>query len=277
MTEVRYGGPGFILIFVRIASLQNLEKRVLRSRLCVWLNDVRNEISLQSMERNLQEAPITDAERLRTIYLLITSSKADGGIGITPNYGDWKSVESIFPLHNNEYNEELVRKLTSKYILDSKTLTEIKDHFGERIALYFAFLQSYLMFLFFPAGIGLLAWVFLGQYSPIFAGLNTLWCIVFVEFWKKQEKHFASQWKTNDDSAIGYRYPELENLNTLNDSLTSKRNRKLSPLKRLLRQILLLPFVIIATITLGGLIATCFAIEIFITEIYSGQFKKYMV
>ncbi|RKF57030.1 Uncharacterized protein OnM2_077066 [Erysiphe neolycopersici] len=276
-TEVRYGGAGFILIFVRIASLQNLEKLVFRSRIYVWLYDVRNEIPLQIMQRNLREVSITEAERLRTIYLLITGTKAEGGIGITPNFGDWKNVASIFPLHDYEFNKEITRKLNSKYILDAKTLSEIKDHFGDRIALYFTFLQSYLMFLIFPAGIGLFAWIFLGQYSPIFAGLNTLWSIIFVEFWKKQEKHLASQWKSYDDSINGYRYPELEHMITHNDPLIDRRIRTLSPLRRFLRQTLQIPFVIAATIMLGGLIATCFGIEIFITEVYSGHFKKYMV
>ncbi|POS82783.1 hypothetical protein EPUL_003547 [Erysiphe pulchra] len=277
MTETRYGGYGFILIFVKIASLQNLQDRVFRSRLSLWLYDVQNEIPIQSMQRNLRDLSITEAERLRTIYSLITSSKTEGGIGITPNNGDWKNVESIFPLHNNEFNKELIKKLNSRYIVDAKTLTEIKDHFGERIALYFAFLQSYLIFLIFPAAIGLFAWIFLGRYSPIFAGFNTLWCIIFVEFWKKQEKIFASQWKSHDDSINGYQYPELEHMITSNDPLVGKRIRKLYLIKQLFRQILQIPFVIAAVIILGGLIATCFGIEIFITELYSGHFKKYMV
>jgi anoctamin-10 len=37
------------------------------------------------------------------------------------------------------------------------------------------------------------------------------------------------------------------------------------------------PFAIAAATVLGGLIAGCFAIEIFISEVYGGPFKAYLV
>ena len=50
-----------------------------------------------------------------------------------------------------------------------------------------------------------------------------------------------------------------------------------SPFKRLARQALQIPFAIIAAAVLGSLICTCFSIEIFISEIYAGPFKSYLV
>jgi hypothetical protein len=46
---------------------------------------------------------------------------------------------------------------------------------------------------------------------------------------------------------------------------------------RLKRQLLQIPFALVSTVALGAIIATCFAIEIFISEIYTGPLKSYLV
>lgn len=47
--------------------------------------------------------------------------------------------------------------------------------------------------------------------------------------------------------------------------------------KRMQRQLLQIPFAFVAAIALGAIIATCFAIEIFISELYNGPLKTYLV
>ena len=47
--------------------------------------------------------------------------------------------------------------------------------------------------------------------------------------------------------------------------------------KRMQRQLLQIPFALLAAIALGAIIATCFAIEIFISELYNGPLKTYLV
>jgi hypothetical protein len=63
----------------------------------------------------------------------------------------------------------------------------------------------------------------------------------------------------------------------MKDPITGEDIKIYSPLKRLARQLLQIPFAIAAAILLGGLIVTCFGIEIFISEIYDGPFKAYLV
>jgi hypothetical protein len=43
------------------------------------------------------------------------------------------------------------------------------------------------------------------------------------------------------------------------------------------RQLLQVPFALLAAVALGAIIATCFAIEIFISEVYNGPLKGYLV
>jgi hypothetical protein len=193
-TEVRMGDNFALLVFVKMASERHLKAEVYRSRVQDWLFGVRTTAPEKEMTKNLGDEPVTEAERLRLVYVLITKPKNEGGAGITPKIGEWKGVESVFPLHDHTFNKIWIKQLTSKYFLTSADFVVIKDRFGEKIAYYFSFLQSYFLFLTFPAAFGLFAWALLGQFSPICAIFQGIWGIVFIEYWKKQEVDLEVQW-----------------------------------------------------------------------------------
>lgn len=276
-TEVRNGDNCAVLVFVKVASDRHLEAEVYRSRVQDWLYGVRTAAPEKEMQKALIDEPVTEAERLRLAYLLITKPKNEGGAGITPKTGEWKGVESIFALHDHTFNKKWIKELTPKYLLNSKDLVEIRDRFGEKIAFYFAFLQSYFLFLIFPAGFGFCAWILLGQFSALYAIINALWGIIFIEYWKKQETDLAVQWGVRGVSKIQHKRPEFQHENVVNDPITGEEIKVYSPVKRLARQLLQVPFAIAAATVLGSLIAGCFAIEIFISEVYDGPFKGYLV
>lgn len=46
---------------------------------------------------------LTEAERLRLVYEIMTQPKEEGGAGISPQTDQY--VESIIPLHNDELND----------------------------------------------------------------------------------------------------------------------------------------------------------------------------
>lgn len=276
-TEVRNGDNCAVLVFVKIASQSHLRAEVYRSRVQDWLYGIRTVAPEKEMQTNLSQEPITEAERLRLTYLLITKPRNEGGAGITTKSGEWKCVESIFALHDHTFNNKWIKELTGKTFLGPKDLEEIKNKFGEKIAFYFAFLQSYFMFLIFPAGFGFCAWVLLGTFSPVYAIINALWCIVFVEYWKKQETDLAVQWGVRGVSKIQLKRPAFKHEGIIKDPITGEDVKVYSPLKRLSRQLLQVPFALVSALVLGSLIAGCFAIEIFLSEIYDGPFKSYLV
>ncbi|KAG4412738.1 hypothetical protein IFR04_014135 [Cadophora malorum] len=276
-TEVRNSENCSLLIFVKVASDKHLKAEVYRSRVQDWLYGVRTAAPEKEMQKAIDDEPITEAERLRITYLLITKSKNDGGAGITPKEGEWKGVESVFALHDHTFNKAWIKDISSKYFLNAQDLVAIKDKFGERIAFYFSFLQSYFLFLTFPAGFGAFSWLVLGQFSPVYAIINGLWCIVFVEYWKKQETDLAVQWGVRGVSKIQRKRPAFQHENIMTDPITGEDVKIYSPAKRLARQLLQVPFAIGASLALGSLIATCFGIEIFISEVYDGPFKTYLV
>ncbi|TVY14336.1 Uncharacterized protein LARI1_G007748 [Lachnellula arida] len=276
-TEVRNGDNCAVLIFIKVASERHLKAEVYRSRVQDWLYGVRTVAPKKEIQQSLKDEPITEAERLRLVYLLITKPKNEGGAGITPKSGEWTCVESIFALHDHQFNKAWIKQLTSKYFLNSEDLAEIKDRFGEKIAFYFAFLQSYFLFLTFPAGFGFCSWVLLGKFSPIYAIINGLWCVIFVEYWKKQETDLAVQWGVRGVSKIQLKRPQFKHESTATDPITGEEMKVYSPFKRLARQLLQVPFALTAALVLGSLIAVCFGIEVFISEVYPGPFKTYLV
>ncbi|QSZ30947.1 hypothetical protein DSL72_000506 [Monilinia vaccinii-corymbosi] len=276
MTEVRNGDNCALLIFIKIASSSHLRSKVYRSRVQDWLYGVRTAAPEKNIQEALSAEPMTEAERLRLVYLLITKPRNEGGAGITPKRGEWAGVESIFPLHDHAFNKAWIKEITSKYLLTNKDLEDIKDRFGEKIGFYFAFLQSYFMFLIFPAAFGFCAWVLFGAYSPVYAIVNGLWCIVYTEYWKKQETDLAVQWGVRGVSKIQHKRPDFKHEREIKDPITGEQIKFYSPVKRMGRQLLQVPFALCAIVILGSLIATCFAIEIFISEVYNGPFKAYL-
>ncbi|KAF2834920.1 DUF590-domain-containing protein [Patellaria atrata CBS 101060] len=276
-TEVRDGVNHSVLIFVKVASEKHLFGEVYRSRVKDWIHGVRPAAPQKEARAALEEEPLHEAERLRIIYQLITNPEEEGGAGITPKEGEWKSVESIFPLHDHEYNKKWIKKWSTRYMLTTEDLDEIRERLGSKIAFYFAFTQSYFSFLVLPAIFGFTAWFLLGSFSPIYAFLASLWCIVFTEYWKHQEVDLSVRWGSRNVSTIETKRKDFGHEKEVKDPVTGEMVRIFPSTKRLQRQLLQLPFALTSASVLGALIATCFSIEVFISEVYDGPLKSYLV
>ncbi|KAH0543695.1 hypothetical protein FGG08_002011 [Glutinoglossum americanum] len=244
--EVRDGDDCSVLIFTKIVSERHLLGEVYRSRIKDWLHGIRLTAPEKETEKLLASEPLTDSERLRIAYFLITSPESEGGAGITPQKGEWKNVESIFPLHNRSFNKEWLKRWSGKMYISAEDLTEIRDRFGEKFSLVYAI------------AIG-------------------LWSAAFIEYWKRQEVDLAVRWGVRGASSIQHLRPEFEYEKEVSDSVTGEKVKVFPARKRLVRQLLQVPFAILAISVLGGLIATCFAIEIFISEVYNGPLKWLLV
>lgn len=276
-TEVRYGASDSLLVFIKMASQDLLAQQVYRARLADWLHGIRSSSPEDDVSASLRDEPITEAERSRLVYLIITKPLNDGGAGITPGNGRWKYVESVFPLHNHEFNKAWIQKWSKKYLLDQEDLDEIRDKFGESVAFYFAFVQSYFRFLVFPAAAGFAAWTFLGQFSWLYTLINCLWSVIFFEYWKKKEVDLAVQWGVRGVSAIQHPRPQFKWEYEAEDAVTGEPIKVYDPSKRLKTQLLQVPFALVCVVLLGGLVVTCNSLEVFINEVYTGIGKQYLV
>jgi len=247
---------------------------IYRSRVRDWIYGVRATEPSEDTQAALLEDPMTESERLRIIYGLITHPEHEGGAGVTPGKGKWKVVDSVFALHDAKYNREWVKKWSTQYLLQPKDLDEIRDRFGEKIAFYFAFTQSYFTFLAVPAAAGFFAWFALGYFSGWYAIVASLWSVVLVEWWHHQEHDLAARWGVKGVSNIDNRRRDFKHKHETKDPMTGETMYIFPAQDRLLRQLLQIPFAIVAVLMLGTLITLCFGIEIFINEVYSGPGKS---
>ncbi|KAL8956741.1 MAG: hypothetical protein Q9193_005814 [Seirophora villosa] len=276
-TEVRNGDNCSLLVFVKVGSEKRFAQEVYRSRVKDWLHGVRAAEPARETQSTLSRESLNEAERFRIIHHLITSPLDEGGAGIIPKEGRWKNVESIFPLHDHTFNREWIKKWSTMTFLSVEDLDEIRDRFGEKIAYYFAFTQSYFQFLVFPAAFGFTAWVVLGSFSPLYAIVNGLWCVTFVEYWKRQEIDLGVRWGVKGVAGIQEKRRDFQHEKEVRDPVTGETVRIFPATKRLGRQLLQIPFAILAALALGTLIATCFGIEIFLSEVYAGPGQSLLV
>lgn len=101
--------------------------------------------------------------------------------------------------------------------------------------------------------------------------------MIFVEYWILQEVDLAVRWGVRGVSSIQHARPEFKPEKQTIDPVTGETLKTFPVYKRLGRQALQIPFALAASAVLGGLIAICFGIEIFITEVYDGPFKRILV
>lgn len=88
----------------------------------------------REIQSTLEGQSLTEAERFRIIHHLITSPREEGGAGIIPKEGQWKNVESVFPLHDHNFNKEWIKKWSTMTFLKVEDLDQIRDRFGEKVA-----------------------------------------------------------------------------------------------------------------------------------------------
>ncbi|KAF8195000.1 calcium-activated chloride channel-domain-containing protein [Pholiota molesta] len=203
--------------------------------------------------------PLSPADRLRLVHSYISSSPTDGGLGISSDAPEWDLVESIFLLHDREFNERWIRAWTPRHIA-SIQLDRIRDQFGDALALYFEFLASYTKSLAVPAFLGLLAHFFLPPYTPIYSILLCLWSIIFVEWWRIHERKISLRFGTRGSFKVEKRRAQYK--------------PGMSWWVRELRVLASIPVIIFFAGILSAILTGIFIFEAFVTQLYQGPGKQ---
>jgi anoctamin-10 len=217
-----------------------------------------------------------EAEDLLSMYHLVNWRKELGGAGVTPDFGQWKNVPSIFPLHNPQANRELLTHLSKRVFLSLEDLDQIRNIWGAKIAFYFAFIQTYFRSLAFPCIAGVFAWAFLPKYSLFFALVIGVWCTVFLEYWKIKQADLAIRWDVRGVGDLKINRPKFKPEKKKVDA-AGRIVQYFPRWKRVVRQLAVIPFVMLSTLFLGALIVIVFTIETFVSEAYEGPYKFYLV
>lgn len=137
-------------------------------------------------------------------------------------------------------------------------------------------MQTYFLFLFFPAITGVLAWFFLPKYSLAYAILTLLGCTVFLEYWKIQQADLSMRWHVKGVGSLKVNRPRFRYDKTLVDA-AGRTQHYFPKWKSLLRQMAQVPFFVVALGVLGSIIALVFTLETLISEAYEGPYKSYLV
>lgn len=127
------------------------------------------------------------------------------GQSIVPVLQSNKIISEVFPLHCTQSIEEL-RKDWVQAFFSPQPLDKIKDYFGVKIALYFAYLGHYTLALCMPAFVGLGIWITQWQADQEwddelfigFALFNAFWATLYLEHWKRKSCELAYHWGTLD-------------------------------------------------------------------------------
>jgi len=101
---------------------------------------------------------------------------------------DEPAVVAVYPLHDHAFNRRWLRRWASKWRLTDADLTTVRDHYGEEIAFYFAFLNYYIAWLVPATAVGLAVYWMAGAYSMTHAVANIVWSTLFLVYWKRRER-----------------------------------------------------------------------------------------
>lgn len=271
-SEVRQGSTNSILIFVKCSTKALIEYHY-KDKTRDWLYTVS---TVHPSEWNNAEAPkFTPAQRLRLVYSILTAPPSQGGIGITPDLGDWLFVNSIFPLHDYALNKEWIRRWSTKWVIDDEEINWIRNHFGEKHALYFAFLQNYFLWLIIPSVLGIFSHFALGPYSRFYGIASLVWGAVFLQVWQRKESTLAFKWGVANSSSLETPRPQFVPEKTVTDPITGEQKGYYPKWKRALTQLSSIPLAVAAIIVVMILQLISLALEIIIGQLYHGPLKSF--
>ncbi|XP_052816111.1 anoctamin-10-like isoform X1 [Mya arenaria] len=109
-------------------------------------------------------------------------------------------IKNLFPIHDQEFLKKMGADWYKKPVA-SQPIEKIQHYFGEKIALYFAFLGFYTVALIPPAILGVLYWITSWQNlyrEALFAVFNLVWATIFLEAWKRYCAELAFKWGCMD-------------------------------------------------------------------------------
>jgi anoctamin-10 len=135
--------------------------------------------------------------------------------------------------------------------------------FGEAVALYFAFLNSYTRALLFISVAGLVNYYFGHAYSLLYSSLLFLWSLVFVEYWRIRERIHSAAWGCLGSVRVEHHRPRY-----VEGDIWWKRELKV---------LVSVPVIVLFASLLAILLTGIFVLEAFVTALYTGPGHQYMV
>lgn len=155
------------------------------------------------------------------------------GKSILRKYLSQKIVLAAFPIHDEEYLKRLGAEwYQMKLAFKPQPIDKIQYYFGEKMALYFAFLGFYTIALLPPALIGIIYFVTSWQSmyrEAIFAVFNLIWATLFLEAWKRYNAELSFRWGTTDIVSTKFEEPRANFYGILGKNLVTGKPEPVYP------------------------------------------------
>lgn len=121
-----------------------------------------------------------------------------------------------------------------------------------------------------------MTWFLGAKYSLTYAILTCLWCTVMLEYWKIRQTDLSIRWNSKNVNTVKADRPQFRWERVFFDG-TGEKQHYFPKWKQGIRMLLQIPFVLLSAIALGAIIVGVFALEIMISECYSGSYKGVVV
>lgn len=293
-------GSGQILIFVK-ADAQLLHRLARQEALSDYLHGVLSLQPPPPRSSSLHGAEpkgnlplhLTPASRLRLVDSLLTlpnlasyavkdasgKNQVPSGVGLRVGSSEFPHLIDMSAIHDPVYNSSWMKRWA--HISPAKILTgvgledldSIREHFGEDVALYFGFLNSYFQALAPAALLGGSFWLLGRNFSPVYSFGLVIWSCLFVELWRMKERKLAVRWGTLGVSTVDRRRHDFVPRITRVDPATEEPEEVFEWWRRELRVVLSLPVVAFFASVLAATMTLMFVVEIFVTQLYHGPLK----
>ncbi|KIY72484.1 DUF590-domain-containing protein [Cylindrobasidium torrendii FP15055 ss-10] len=256
----RGDSSGHLLIFVHCPKdlLKMLDRRERHSD---FLNGLPRVPTVTAESSAHETTSLPPSDRIRLVHAYISALPSNDGLGILPGSPNWDLVESIMALHDKEFNCQWMEAWTYTKLV-SVSETEVRDEFGESVALYFAFLKGYTHATMVPAILGTICYFFGTPYSPLYSFALVVWAICFVEWWRVREQIISLRFGSRGSFRVEKLRPEY-----VSGSAWWARE---------LRVLASIPVIMAFILALIIVLTSIFVFEAFVTQLYTGVGNKYV-
>jgi uncharacterized membrane protein YeaQ/YmgE (transglycosylase-associated protein family) len=138
---------------------------------------------------------------------MLRAPKRDGGCSLEiAQLLRKKKILAYYPLHDRKATKIIMGKTWKWSVWPwNMPVEDVREYFGEKIAMYFVYVGHYSYWLIIPAIVGIIFQIVVWatqNYShpvlPFYALLISLWCIVMLEYWKRQQSTTVLFWGMSD-------------------------------------------------------------------------------
>ncbi|RHY39045.1 hypothetical protein DYB34_001933 [Aphanomyces astaci] len=167
-----------------------------------------------------QHGKLTSADRIVLVDRLLHAPRRHGGLGLLELQSSCPF--KAFPLHDDQFNREYLThwflQWRAYFRNNTDSVEKIRLHFGEKAALYFAYMDFYTKWLL-PLALWGLFIYFLSAFSSTLyfrmsaitgLAVSTLWATLFLICWKRRRSELRLKWGVGAQEHVHVTNPHFQ-------------------------------------------------------------------